>query len=110
MDEVAGLSQWEGEPVVVTKHGDAYYFDNQNGEWKSMPSVPGTRDHEGDLRSQIHEALKSYRTHHLRYEGDGGGMQLVDVLSPDGGSIGPGKDELWLLADHIAYEVFKDGE
>lgn len=63
-----------------------------------------------DKREEIFDALKSYRTKHLRYKGDGGGMQLIDVLSPEGTHTGYGNRELELLADHIAYKLFREDQ
>ena len=48
-------------------------------------------------------ALKSYRCQYT-LDQDGGGLDLVDALSP-GDTIAEGKLELELLADHLSLAV-----
>jgi hypothetical protein len=39
-------------------------------------------------------------------DGNGGPYPLVDLMSNDGRSIKTGEQEMFLLADHIAFELF----
>lgn len=51
-------------------------------------------------------ALCSYRCQFHQYDDNGGGMGLLDVLTPDGDTdVSRGRDELDLLADHIAVAI-----
>ena len=56
-----------------------------------------------DLRDRIAEALSEFRCQHTLLDDDGGGMPLLDMLTPQGDtSVARGFEELNALADHIA--------
>ena len=58
------------------------------------------------LRSEIVEALNHYRCQYT-YDIDGGGLDLVDVLSPGDVTrdISTGKREIDLIADHVVCKI-----
>ena len=56
------------------------------------------REIDAAVAEKVLRALRSYRMHH-----DGGGMHLVDALTPSADeTIKRGEEELRLIAEHIA--------
>jgi len=54
------------------------------------------------LRSALRDALNGYGLSNMRIEESSVPYPLVDLLTPDGTDISAGRDEIDILADHLA--------